>query len=380
MNRFAAWALVATLAASTVAALTLPVPVVTGLAIVSLLAIRQRRWTWWTVAATTLALHAALFGFLLPGPPTWSWGALSWSTTAASIGLRGGLRLVAVLAVNLVVLSWVSVQRVLDGLGLPAAMTSFLGAVVLSTQDLGRDAQQLVHATQLDGRWPDRTGPRLAAAARLTPALLVLAVRRATTRAEALRLAGHATGPQFAALVAVTALAMVGRMAFVALPNISLTYVVVFAGGLLFGSRLGATAGALAMTLTNLLLTGAYLPSFANVPAMAFIGLLGGLLQTLDMTQDHWLGRLTAGAIGFVTTLAFSALADGATWLLVPEFRGDTAALRILLTAGIAFNAIPAAVNAALFALAVAPLSRAAQAVGWIHRRNSRLDLARPAP
>lgn len=365
MRPLAAWLVVVALCAASIASFVLPLPGVAVVTTAAFVVVRRGRLGLLGVALTTLAFHAAVFGFSA-GAPTWQWSFITWSSEGALLGLQGGLRLVAVLALNLTILSRLTVQRLLDGLALPAAASAFLGAVALSAQDLGRDAQQLVHAARLDGAWPPRMAARIVAAARLLPALLVLSIRRATIRAEALRLAGHPTSPQFAALVAVTALAAAGRMALVAVPNVSLTYVIVFAGGFLFGPRLGAAAGALAMTFTNLLLTGAYIVPFANVPAMACIGLLGGWLRPVQLGDDRWGARLSAGAIGFVMTLVFSVLADLATWMLVPEFRGETAALRLLLTAGIAFNAIPATINAVLFAAALAPLSRATAASGLV--------------
>lgn len=362
MNRAAAWAIVLLLLTASLAAYALPLLPVAAATALALALARRHRTGLLVAVATTLLLQTLIFG-CLTGDPAWRWGIVTWSPDGARLGLAGGTRLAAVLAINLAALTWISMQRLLDGLHLPAGATAFLSAVALNAQDLGRDAQHLVAAARLDGRWPRNRLARAATAARLLPALLVSSVRRATIRAEALRLAGHDTGPRFAALVAVTALAAAGRLAFVAIPNVALTYVVVFAGGLLFGPRIAAAAGALAMALTNLLLTGLAIAAFANVPAMALVGLLGGALRS-HASSD--LTRATAGALGFGVTLAFSVLADVSTWLLVAEFRGDAEALRALVTAGLVFNAVPAVVNAILFAVAIAPLTHAGRALGWM--------------
>jgi uncharacterized membrane protein len=202
----------------------------------------------------------------------------------------------------------------------------------------------------------------------------VLAVRHARVRADALRLAGHATGPRFAPLVAVTALAVAARMVLAAGANVSLAYVVVFTGGLLFGAGVGAAAGALAMAFTDLLLSGLAPTAFANAPAMALVGLLGGVLRRVDFTggsrADRWAGRLLAAACGVASTILFSLTSDALTWAMVPEFRGDLGALRALVLAGLAFNVLPAAANGVLFAAVAGPTEAAARHAGLLDTRR----------
>lgn len=360
MNRAGALLLVSGLALATAAvAVGLPVWACVAVAAGALVVLRKGRVAFLSFALVSVALNAALFALLLPGP--WSAGAL--------VGGAGAVRLAAVLGLNLAVLSWFPASRLLDALRPPPATTAFLGAVLLAAHDLGRDAVRLVDALRLDGRWPRSLWRKAAAAAGLMPALAVLALRRAQTRAEALRLAGHATGPRFAPLVAVTAMAVAARLALtVALPNVSLAYVVVFVAGLVFGARVGALAGLLGMAITNLLLTGLYLVPFANAPAMALVGALGGLLRRVEFSgrtpADEWAGRLLAASCGIVATALFSVAADVATWAMVPEYRGTPGALRTLVLGGLAFNTVAAAVNAVLFSFAVGPVSAAARQAG----------------
>jgi hypothetical protein len=222
-------------------------------------------------------------------------------------------------------------------------------------------------------------------AAGLLPPLAVLALRRARTRAEALRLAGQATGPRFAPLVAVTAMAVAARLASTAaVPNVSLVYAVVFVAGLVFGIRVGAAAGLLGMAITNLLLTGLYLVPFANAPAMALVGVLGGSLRRVDFEgrtrADRWAGRLIAASCGIAATALFSVASDVATWAVVPEFRDTPGSLRALVLFGLAFNVLAAAVNAVLFAAAVGPVSAAARHAGVLDPRLGASSAAgRPA-
>jgi len=154
----------------------------------------------------------------------------------------------------------------------------------------------------------------------------------------------------------VSALAIAGRLAFTAVPNVSPTYAVVFLGGILFGPVVGLAAGAIAMALTDLVLTGLLPAPYANVPAMAMLGIIGGLLRRLDWEGrsrvDAWASRVLAGGVGFAATLLFSLASDAATWAIVPELRATPGALAVLALSGLAFNLIPAAANAIVFAAA----------------------------
>lgn len=372
MRRATALAVLAAMTLLTALA-TVAVPLVAaGMAIAALPALRKGRRAFLGFVAVSLALNVLLFAFFLPGPDAFALGPFSIGLWGAKLGLVGGVRLAAVLGANLAILSWVPVGVLLDGLRLPPAATAFLGAVLIAAHDLGRDAARLVDALRLDGRWPHGVWRKASAAALLLPPLAVLALRRARTRAEALRLAGHDTGPRFAPLVAVTAMAVAGRLALVAVPNVSLAYAVVFVAGLLFGARVGAVAGFLGMAITNVLLTGFYLVPFANAPAMALVGVLGGALRRVDFSgrtpAERWAGRLLAASCGILSTALFSITADVATWALTPEYRAAEGGLRVLVVAGLAFNVLAATANAALFAAAVGPVSTAAKHAGALAR------------
>lgn len=367
MRPATAWATAAFLVAATGFGLSFGHPwIVAQLA--AAIVVMRRRWGFAAAAALGVGFNAFLFALLLPGPG-WSPAPLAGvgialSSQGALTGFWGGVRLAAVAGANLAILSRLSPEAVLDGLRLPHAATAFLAAVLASTHDLGREWVRLVDARRLDGAWPGGWR-RVPAAAGLLPALLVVAVRQAHVRREALRLAGYDTAPAFAALVAVTALAAAGRMAMLAVPNDPVTYAVVFLGGVLFGSRIGALAGLLAMAITNLLLSGLHPAAFANAPAMALLGLFGGVVGRLRLVRgDGASVAVLAAACGAIGVLAFSVTADALTWLIVPEYRGDLATLRVLVAAGLAFNVLPAVAAAMVFALAVGPVARAADAAG----------------
>lgn len=359
MRPLAAWSLLALLAAATLAALLAPWPVAVALGLVAL-ALMPRRGAFLLFALPALALNAALLQWIEPG---------AWRE-----GLVGGARLVAAVGANLALLGRVGAARLADGLRLPPRATAWSAAVLLAAQDVGRDFARLKLAREVDGDWPRGRVARAREAARLLPALVVAAVRRATIRREALRLAGHDTPAAFVPIVAVAGLAAAGRLAFLALPNVALTYVVVFVGGVLFGAWVGAAGGALAMLVTDLALTGLYPPGLVNVPAMALLGLLGGALRRVDWSGSP--GAVLAGAVGIAATFAFSVASDAATWLLL--YADRPAALAPLVLVGLAFNVLPALVNGALFATGVGPCVRAFAA--WRGARPPAPATPEPAP
>lgn len=165
---------VALAAAASVAALVLPWQAVAVLLAGAVVAMR-RRLAFVLAASAGAILNVLFFAALLPGVG-FQVGPVDFSMEGAQRGLVGALRLAAVLAGNLAILSRVSVESVLDGLRLPAAATAFLAAVLATSHDLGRDFTRLVDARRLDGRWPARRLAQVPAAAALLPPLVVLAV------------------------------------------------------------------------------------------------------------------------------------------------------------------------------------------------------------
>lgn len=164
-------------------------------------------------------------------------------------------------------------------------------------------------------------------------------------------------------LIAVlAALAVVGRMAFLWAPNYALTYFVVFFAGILLGPLAGAVVGLVAMTTTNLVLSGLHPVLVANALAMAMLGLAGGLLRTWFLVSaNSRSGRLlrvgVAGAVGLFGTFLFSVLGDligfFIQFMVTPEGALiGTSALVPMLLMGLLFNVGPAIVNMVLFATA----------------------------
>ncbi len=193
-----------------------------------------------------------------------------------------------------------------------------------------------------------------------------------------------ASPPQarLARVSALAALAIAGRLAFLWLPNVALTYSVVFLAGVLEGALVGAAVGLLAMTVTNLMLSGLHPVLIANGSAMALLGLAGGLLRPWLLRAprdrlDRMLQATMLVAAGFFGTLLFSVAVDSldfvTSFVLTPEgARIGWAAFGPRLLAGLVFNLVPALVNAALFAVVVPAVIEAL-------RRTGRLAPARGA-
>lgn len=172
-------------------------------------------------------------------------------------------------------------------------------------------------------------------------------------------------------IASLVALAAVGRLAFVWWPNVALTYFVVFAAGVAFGAVVGGLVGLLSMLATNVLLTGFHPVLLVNTPAMALLGVAGGLLgRAVDFGQRGGGGpvaRAAAALAGVVGVVVFSVASDAASFALFLGPAGaPPSAFRALLVAGLAFNAIPAAVNGVVFATALQPSLAAARAAGLL--------------
>jgi hypothetical protein len=356
MRRREAVLLVAALLALNAASLLLPWPAAVLVGAAGIALRRRGRVAIVAFAALACAINAALFGI------QWAWwapGFLALRLDYARLGIVAALQLSAVVAINLGVLDRRPAAAILDGLRLPMRWTAFLGALTLAAHGVGQDLRAHLLARRLEGR-RGRVA-RLRAVAAAIPWLVVAGLRRAHTRAEALRLAGHETGARFAPVLAIAALAAASRMALAPLANVKPTYAVVFLGGLLFGSRVGAAAGAIAMLATDLLLSGLMLSPLVNVPAMALLGGLGGALRRLD-----WTGRaapLLSGLVGFYATMLFSVASDALTWLVLPTLWPIPGSLGLRILLGLQFNVIPAIANGLIFAVAAPAAVRAWEAV-----------------
>lgn len=339
------------MAAMTIAALSLPAIPAVFLLVGLLLSGRGI----WVFTASTLIVNTLLLG-LLTGIPTYEIGPISWSNEGAWRGVVGASRISAILIWNGVAMN-VGHAWFLEGLRLPARPTAYIGAIWLAMAGLKEDANNIQTLHKINGTWPARKLAQINLAVSLIPTLLHRSHERAVARRDALFLAGINTPAWFAPFVAITALAAAGRLAFIAIPNVALTYVFIFIAGILYGPVLAAAAAVAAMIGTNLLLSGLAPTAYVNVPAMALVGLIGGSMRSVNFQTQQ--GKVLAALTGFVATLAFSVAADTLSWAIIPEFRGSVSLLQVRVIAGLAFNLLPALINAVLFAAVCGPTQRA---------------------
>lgn len=340
MRRALALLVLAGMVGATALALLAPLPVLVALCVVGIALLPERR-AFLLFLAVAIPINVAILAYV-DREQGWL------------LGLTGGLRLGAALGTNLALLARVGAPRLIEGLRLPARATALLAAILLAAEDVARDFRRLRDARRLEGAWPRARLARAREAARLVPPLVVAAHARAITRREALQVAGHAFPAWFVPVVAIAALAAAGRMAFLALPNVALTYVVAFLGGLLFGPFAGAAGAFLGMALTDFLLSGLYPGGFVNAPAMAILALVGAAFRRVR------LDAALSAAIGIASTFLFSVASDTFTWLLL--YSTVPGAWLPIVLAGLVFNVIPALVNGALFAASVTPTVRAFRA------------------
>ncbi len=353
------WLAIAAMLAIGVASLAGPWNVVALILIAAFALLRQQTaaMAWFTVIS--LALNAALLALLYPAIPDWRLGPIGVSGEGLVQGSIAGLRLATILVANVALLQWLRPAWIIAELGLPRKAEAFLAAVLIAAHDVGRDAQRIIDAQRALGRWPSGRFAQAQAGAALLPLMLVAAHDRSMRRRDALQMAGHNVGPHFAPIVAITALAAAGRLAFVALPNVSLTFVIVFAGGVAFGSRVGFWSGFWAMLLTDLMLSGLAPQGLVNIPATALLGAAGGLFRSEGGAD----AAVAAAAVGILGTLAWSAATDALSWLIIAENRASIERLQVGILAGLAFNVVPAVVNGVLFAAAIGPVERAFRAL-----------------
>lgn len=161
-------------------------------------------------------------------------------------------------------------------------------------------------------------------------------------------------------------------MALLWWPNVAPNYFLAFVAGVAYGARAGLFVGFVSMAVTDVLLTALNPVLVVNASAMAAIGLAGALLgRFVDFGQRTDRPRAEAVAlaalVGVASVLAFSVLADAASWALF--YRNGGAGFLALAAAGLAFNAIPAAVNGLVTAAALSPVLVALRKAGLIARR-----------
>lgn len=184
-------------------------------------------------------------------------------------------------------------------------------------------------------------------------------------------------GLRLPVIVTLASLAVVGRLALLSMPGVSLSFLVVFVAGVAFGARVGASVGVLGRLASDLLLSGLD-PIFLPMAIVeGSLGIVAGLLgHVFDFGQRAdargLLPRALLASLGLLFTLAFSVLADTFTWLfynwILPSV-DDAARAALwgtLVLRGLVFNLPSAIFNAALFSAAVPPILMGLRANGLL--------------
>lgn len=149
------------------------------------------------------------------------------------------------------------------------------------------------------------------------------------------------------------------------IPNFELLTLVVFASGVLLGSRDGALVGGVTMMIFTVL--NPYGPAhplvmLAQVSGEALTGATGGLAARMGLGRARlWVRIATLVVLGVVLTAVFDTITNVATGILFGQMRAT-------LIGGIPFALWHMATNAGLFGTLGAPL------VGVLESYRSRLS------
>lgn len=365
----------------------------------ALLALPPRQRTGLLVLhATTLTLGATLYALALPHGPALRIGPALFGLDGLLRGLLAMTRLAAFLSLCALATHYIPARSLLPLVSQNAFLSYVAGSLIRLVPTLRQDARRIREAQALRGLEvrPSLRGLRNGLA--LLVPLLVSTLRRAREQARSLRLAGlapglpqdaHRTSLRWAIVPALAALAIAGRLALVSLPNISLSFFVLFLAGVAYGPRVGALVGLLSRLGSDLVLTGLNPVFLAMAPVDAFLGALAGWIGLLvnfgQRAREPYLhAAILAGTLGWMYTFAFSIAADTSTWLLYSVFlpglggEASTVLWTTLVLAGIAFNVVPAIFNAVVFGTATYPVLRALRAADLIvPGRPARANLLR---
>lgn len=161
-----------------------------------------------------------------------------------------------------------------------------------------------------------------------------------------------------------TALSVALGFLLAAVPNVELITLSIFLGGVFCGPRVGSLVGVLSEFFFSLLnpLGPALPPLFAaQLVGFGLVGLAGGLLG--PRLRPGRAGAVVASALaGFILTLIYDALTNAATALIALGTRRLAEGLGGVFVAGALFMVIHVGVNTAVFAAAVVPVVRVANA------------------
>jgi hypothetical protein len=196
---------------------------------------------------------------------------------------------------------------------------------------------------------------------------------------------------QLAVIMVLASLAVVGRLALVWLPNVSVSFLALAVAGLFYGVRVGAAVGLIGRLASDLVISGLnpiLLPmTFVEGGIGALLGVLGHWVR-MDKGSGplSFFQRLLLFDLGLGMTVLHSVLSDSVTWVfynLVLLDAPDAARGTLwttLVFLGLAFNVMPAIVHGLLFAAAIPPIGRGLRAAGLIAGTREHPEATRLQP
>jgi hypothetical protein len=161
-----------------------------------------------------------------------------------------------------------------------------------------------------------------------------------------------------------TALSVALGFLLAAIPNVELMTLTVFMSGVFCGVRLGGIVGTLSILFHSILnpLGPAPPPLLAaQVAGFCIIGVAGGLAGP-RIRPGRSGGIIGSAVLGFVLTLLYDVLTTLATAFIALGAGTGVEGVGKIFVAGAGFVAWHVGVNTAIFAVAVAPLMKAAHA------------------
>lgn len=187
---------------------------------------------------------------------------------------------------------------------------------------------------------------------------------------------------RLAIVLSLASLSIVGRLALVWLPNVSLSFLALAVAGLAYGVRTGAAVGFLGRLGSDLLISGFNPILFPMTIVESLVGAGFGLAaHAVDvramMLNATWWTRMLLFDLGLIVTLTYSVAADSMSWIfynLILTGAPDAARgvlWTTLVLMGLVFNVIPAIIHGLVFATVLPPLFRGLDASSLLRERRS---------
>ncbi len=178
---------------------------------------------------------------------------------------------------------------------------------------------------------------------------------------------------RLAIILSLASLSIAGRLAFVWIPNVSLSFLVLAVAGLAYGIRTGAAVGFLGRLGSDLLISGVnpiLLPmTFVETLFGLAFGIVGHFVDVPRFfARVTWWTRIILFDLGLAVTILYSIVADSVSWVFYNWILADApdAARGTLWTTlvllGLAFNVVPALLHGLLYAAALPPIFRGLEA------------------